>query len=153
MADELREALAAIHKWKPDDESANPLPEWLLKLFGEIADFRIRDIAQHPGGGILLCAKRQNAAADETDYFADEDDAPSEAPEEVPLAGHCAQVAAIAEKLARACVGEPVARIAQAAANRLQNLLVKPVRVNRRISSVKPLVCPMTSGMRCCPRN
>ena len=115
MADELREALAAIHKWKPDDESANPLPEWLLKLFGEIADFRIRDIAQHPGGGILLCAKRQNAAADETDYFADEDDAPSEAPEEVPLAGHCAQVAAIAEKLARACVGEPVARIAQAA--------------------------------------
>jgi CRISPR-associated endonuclease/helicase Cas3 len=115
MADELREALAVIHEWKPDDESTPPLPEWLLKLFGETADFRVRDIAQHPGGGVLLCAKRQNPAADEPDYFADEDDAPSEAPEEVPLAGHCAHVAVIAEKLARACLGEPVARIAQAA--------------------------------------
>lgn len=115
MADELHEALAAIHEWKPDDEFTTPLPEWLLKLFGETAGFRVRDIAQHPGGGILLCAKRQNAAADETDYFADEDDAPSEAPEEVPLAGHCAQVAAIAETLARACLGESVARITQAA--------------------------------------
>lgn len=115
MANELREALAAIIEWKPNDESATPLPEWLLELFGKTASFRGRDIAQLPGGGILLCAKRQYPAADETDYFADEDDAPSEAPEEVPLAGHCAQVAAIAGKLARACVGEPVARIAQAA--------------------------------------
>jgi CRISPR-associated endonuclease/helicase Cas3 len=115
MADELREAITVINEWKPDGESTTPLPEWLLKLFGKTASFRVRDIAQFPGGGILLCAKQQNPAADETDYFADEDDAPSEAPEEVPLAGHCAQVAAIAEKLARACVGETVARIAQAA--------------------------------------
>jgi len=115
MADELREALAAVREWKPDDQSTTPRHEWLLKLFGEIAGFRIRDLAQHPGGGILLCAKRRNRAVDETNYFADEDDAPSEAPEEVPLAGHCAQVAATAEKLARACVGEPAARIALAA--------------------------------------
>ena len=109
MADELREAIAAIHEWKPDNESTTPLPEWLLKLFGKTADFRVRDIAQHPGGGILLCAKRQNPVADESDYFADEDDAPSEAPEEIPLAGHCAQVAAVAEKLACACFGEHAA--------------------------------------------
>jgi len=115
MADELREALAAICKWNPDDESTTPLPEWLLKLFDETAGFRVRDIAQHPGGGILLCAKRQNPAADETDYFADEDDAPSEAPEEILLAGHCAQVAAIAEKLARTCLGEHTALVAKAA--------------------------------------
>jgi CRISPR-associated endonuclease/helicase Cas3 len=115
MADELREALAAIHEWKPDDESTTPLPEWLLKLFGKTAGFRFRDIAQHPGGGILLCAKRQNPVADESDYFAEEDDAPSEAPEEILLAGHCAQVSAVAEKLARACFDEHTAMVAKAA--------------------------------------
>jgi CRISPR-associated endonuclease/helicase Cas3 len=53
--------------------------------------------------------------ADEPDFFADDDDARSEAPKEVTLADHCAQVADAADKLARACLDEPTALLVKAA--------------------------------------
>ena len=102
-------AIAAVLQWVPKDESVSPLPDWLRELFTATREYRASDIARHPGGGIILCSKKKNRAVEETDYFADEDDAPSEAPDEVPLAGHCAQVAAVAEKLAHACIGKHAA--------------------------------------------
>lgn len=112
---ELDEAIAAVREWKPAAEADEDLPQWLRELFTATQDFRMRDLARHPGGGIILRAKDQQPNADEPDYFADEDDARSEAPEEVQLATHCAQVAATAAMLARACLGEDAAPIMKTA--------------------------------------
>lgn len=105
---ELDEAIAAVLEWKPNEET-DALPDWLRELFIVTRDYRISDIARHPDSGIILRAKKQKPNADEPDYFADEDDARSEAPEAVELAAHCAQVATVAEKFARACLGDDVA--------------------------------------------
>jgi CRISPR-associated endonuclease/helicase Cas3 len=115
MVGELRDALTAVREWKPEDESTRQLPDWLLKLFNDTAEFRVRDIAQHPGRGILLRGKKRDIGPDETDYFSDEDDVPSEAPDEVPLAVHCSQVATAAAKLAHACLGPDAVAIAKTA--------------------------------------
>lgn len=114
-ADELHEALSHVLEWSPEDESATPLPDWLKQLFRETASFGFSDIAQHPAGGIVLRARSAHPTADEPDFFADDDDTPSEAPEEIPLADHCAQVANIAEQLARACLGQADATLARLA--------------------------------------
>jgi CRISPR-associated endonuclease/helicase Cas3 len=112
---ELDEAIAAILEWMPETETEHSLPDWLRDLFIVTQDYRISDIARHPGGGIILRAKKQKTNADEPDYFADDDDARSEAAEAVPLATHCAQVAIAAEKLAHACLGDHAAAVTKAA--------------------------------------
>ncbi len=114
-ADELRDALSTVLEWTPEDESVSSLPNWLRNLFDETADFRFDDIALHPGGGIILRAKSKKAAADETDYFSDDDDSPSEAPNEIKLVAHCTQVAGTAAALARTCLGEHAAPLAKTA--------------------------------------
>jgi CRISPR-associated endonuclease/helicase Cas3 len=111
---ELDEVIAALLEWKPQAESDSALPAWLRELFTATLDY-VSDIARHPGGGIVLRAKKQDANRDETDYFSDEDDAPSEGSEEVALHAHCAQVANIAETLAFACLGENAALVSKAA--------------------------------------
>jgi CRISPR-associated endonuclease/helicase Cas3 len=105
-ADELRSALAAVANWQPEGPDGEPLPDWLRSLFDAVADFRVRDLAEHPGGGLILRAKPNQQVADETDFFADEDDTPTEAPDRVTLEEHSAQVANIAATLARACLGQ-----------------------------------------------
>jgi CRISPR-associated endonuclease/helicase Cas3 len=112
---ELDEAIATVLMWKPEAEAVSALPDWLRDLFTATRDYYLRDIARHPGGGIILRAKKQKPNVDEPDYFADDDDARSESPVAVPLAAHCAQVADAAEKLAHACLGAPAALIAKAA--------------------------------------
>lgn len=115
VADDLRDAMKKVLEWQPEDASASALPDWLRGLFEEAASFRFHEIAVHPGGGIILCAKAKKATADEVDYFADEDDAPSESPDVVTVTDHCAQVAAAAEKLARACLGKDATALANTA--------------------------------------
>jgi CRISPR-associated endonuclease/helicase Cas3 len=106
-ADELRNALAAVRNWQPEEPDGKPLPDWLHALFAAVADFRVRDLAaEHPGGGLILRARPRQQAADETDFFADEDDIPTEAPDRVTLEAHSLQVADIADTLARACLGQ-----------------------------------------------
>jgi CRISPR-associated endonuclease/helicase Cas3 len=114
-ADELRDALSTILEWTSEDESVPPLPDWLRNLIDETASFRFDDIAPHPGGGIILCAKSKKAVTNETDYFSDNDDSPSEAPNEIKLVAHCTQVAGVAAILARACLGEYAAPLAKTA--------------------------------------
>jgi len=105
-ADELRDALAAVRNWQPEEADTEPLPDWLRGLFDAVADFRV--LAEHPGGGLILRAKPNQQVADETDFFADEDDTPIEAPARVTLEEHSAQVADVAATLARACLGQNV---------------------------------------------
>ncbi|MBI1839511.1 MAG: type I-U CRISPR-associated helicase/endonuclease Cas3 [Verrucomicrobia bacterium] len=112
---ERDEAIAAILEWMPAAETDSALPIWLRELFTATRDYYVSDIARHPGGGIILRAKKRNLTQDETDYFSDEDDIPSEALAEVLLTAHCAQVATIAGKLAHACLGEAAVTAAKAA--------------------------------------
>lgn len=115
QAEELRDAIAAVRQWEPENERQEALPEWLRKIFRDVEDFRFSDIAQHPAGGIIVRAKSKGFAADQIDFFADEDDAPSEAPDEIYLSDHCSQVSSIAATFAHACLGEDlngVSRIA-----------------------------------------
>jgi len=114
LADELRDALAAVREWQPENTN-DELPAWLHDICEKTKDFRCNDIAQHPGGGIVLRAKKSDATRDEMDYFSNDEDAGSEAPDSVPLADHCAQVAAAAEKLAHACLGPDLAPLTKAA--------------------------------------
>ncbi len=112
---ELDEAIAAVLEWKPEDETTPALPVWLRDLFTVTRDYYVRDIARHPGGGIILRAKKQKPNADEPDYFSDDDDARSESPDKVFLRSHCEQVADAANTLARACLDETAAPVAKAA--------------------------------------
>jgi CRISPR-associated endonuclease/helicase Cas3 len=105
-ADELRDALAAVRNWQPEQPVGKLLPDWLPGLFDAVTDFRVRDLAEHPGGGLILRARPNQQAADETDFFADEDDTPTEAPDRVTLEAHSLQVANIADTLARSCLGQ-----------------------------------------------
>ena len=107
-ADELRDALAAVRNWQPEEPDSEPLPDWLRGLIEAVADFRAKDVAEHTGGGLILRARPSQEVADETDFFADEDDIPTEAPDRVSLDDHSAQVANIAATLARACLGQDV---------------------------------------------
>jgi CRISPR-associated endonuclease/helicase Cas3 len=107
--------IAAVLEWKPEAETDSALPGWLRELFAATLDYYVSDIARHPGGGIVLRAKKQSSNCDETDYLSDEDDTPSEAPEKVSLQAHCAKVATIAERLARACLGQNAAAVSKAA--------------------------------------
>lgn len=111
---ERDEAITAVLEWKPEAEPDSALPGWLRELFTATLDYYVSDIARHPGGGVVLRAKKQNSNRDETDYFSDDDDTPSEAPDEVLLQAHCAKVATVAEKLARACLGENAAPVSKA---------------------------------------
>ena len=112
---ERDEAIAAVLEWKPEAETVPALPVWLRDLFTAIQDYRVNDLARHPDGGIILRAKKQKPNADEPDYFADDDDARSEAPKSVSLAAHCVQVADAAGKLACACLGDNAAPVTKAA--------------------------------------
>jgi CRISPR-associated endonuclease/helicase Cas3 len=115
LVGELRDALDAVREWHPENGTA--LPDWLRDIFERTRDFTYTDIAQHPGGGIILRARKTGASRDDTDYFAEDDfdddtDAASEGPEVVSLSTHCAQVARTAATLARACLSEADADIA-----------------------------------------
>jgi CRISPR-associated endonuclease/helicase Cas3 len=112
---ELDDAIATVLNWKPESETDAALPDWLRDLFAATKDYLVRDIASHPAGGIILRAKTQRSGADQPDYFADEDDARSEAPEAVELANHCTQVATTAEQFALACLGPDAAPLIKAA--------------------------------------
>jgi CRISPR-associated endonuclease/helicase Cas3 len=114
-ADELRDALSTVFEWKQENDSASELPEWLHSLFEEVASFRFDDIATYPNGSIIVQARPKKTATDETDFFGDDDDSPSAAPREIKLAGHCDQVAMVAGKLARACLGEDAAPLTKTA--------------------------------------
>lgn len=129
--DELRELQSGVFAWMPEDEPMSPLPDWLQQLFREVAGFRISDIAQHPGGGIILRARPAQPVCDDVDFFADEDDAPSEAADEIPLAEHSAQVAGIAEDLSRACLGDDAAAV-----GRIAGLWHDAGKLDRRFQSV-----------------
>lgn len=53
----------------------------------------------------MLRARAGETVAEESDLFADDDETPSETPDDVPFADHVAQVAGGAEALASACLG------------------------------------------------
>lgn len=112
---ERDEAIAAVLDWTPASETDAALPRWLRELFTATRDYYVSDIARHPSGGIILRAKKRDPNADETDYFADDDDARSEAPHKVPLPAHCNLVATIAGTLAHACLGDDAAPVAKSA--------------------------------------
>jgi CRISPR-associated endonuclease/helicase Cas3 len=104
-AGELRELLENVRNWTPEGEDAPALPGWLRQLFDEVKDFRFRDIAQHPAGGLILSARPRYNLQEEPDLFAEDDDEPSEAPDEVTLKQHTADVKQKASELASACLG------------------------------------------------
>lgn len=114
LADELRDALAAVRQWQPADGAKN-LPTWLRTLFEQTKDFDFRKLSAHPGDGLILYAKNARKR-DEPDYFADDEfedgtDTASEAPEAASLSVHCAQVAREACILAEACLGPSTAAV------------------------------------------
>ena len=118
-ASELREALKALRDWQPL-EAEQDLPAWLRNLFKQTSDFNFNKCGEHPGGGLVIYAKRADKNRDTTDYFAEDEfendtDDGSEAPEAVSLAVHCAQVAREAAAMSRACLGEKAAVVAQPA--------------------------------------
>ncbi len=112
---ELRDALAAVRDWAPGDGTPSPLDPWLRDLLGKGADVRKRDVAVHPGGGLILRAPAATPP-EEPDLFADEDDAWSEAPDEILLADHTAQVEQAVTALAHSCLDTDAAPLLQAAA-------------------------------------
>lgn len=112
---ELDVAIAAVLEWEPESGTAPALPAWLHRIFTATQNYRVQDLARHPGGGLILRAKPQKPNADEPDYFADEDDAHSQAPQEVELARHSAQVADVAARFAHACLGETAVPVLRAA--------------------------------------
>ena len=118
LADDLRDALAAVHQWQPADGVKN-LPSWLRALFEQVKDFDFRKRSAHPGGGLVLYAKTARKR-DEPDYFADDEfendtDTASEAPEAASLLVHCGQVAREAAALASACLGPSSAAVVHTA--------------------------------------
>ncbi len=112
---ELHDALAAVRDWTPEDGAPSPLDLWLRDLFAAVAHVRKRDVAVHPGGGLVLRAPAA-VPAEEPDLFADEDDQWSEAPGEIPLTDHTEQVEQTVGVLARSCLDEATAALLQAAA-------------------------------------
>ncbi len=104
---ELRDALEAVRNWIPDGNT-QALPTWLMELFESTKAFRFSDIAYHPGGGIIIYAKKSVRRDNTTNYFEDdfEDDSDfnSNFPEAASLAVHCAQVAREAFALGNACL-------------------------------------------------
>lgn len=117
-AGELRDALKAVRDWRPEGDT-QPLPGWLLGLFEKTKNFRFNDIADYPGGGLVLYARIANGPRDTTDYFEDDfendTDDSSAAPEAASLAAHCAQVAREAAALAGACLDGAAAAVFQPA--------------------------------------
>lgn len=112
---ELRDALAAVRDWTPQDGASSPLDPWLRDLFAAVAQVRKRDVAVHPGGGLVLRAPAA-APEEEPDLFADQDDAWSEASEEILLADHTAQVEDTVAVLAQSCLDTNAASLLQTAA-------------------------------------
>jgi len=115
-AGELRDALAAVRDWVPEYEAISPLPDWLRAAFSAVADFRVDDCPEHPGVGLILRARPARVGDNELDLFADEDDQPSEAPEDVTLDAHTAEVERTAGLLAQACLGQSAAPVFTGAA-------------------------------------
>jgi CRISPR-associated endonuclease/helicase Cas3 len=113
---ELHDALAAVRHWAPESGGSEPLPPWLHGLFTAVAGVRKCDVAVHPSGGLVLRAPASAPRDDEPDLFADEDDQLSQAPEEIHLADHTAQVERTAGLMARACLDDATASVIQAAA-------------------------------------
>ena len=112
MADELREALAAVVN---GSRTTNPhLPEWLRELFGETAAFASATSPSIPAAA-LFCGQKGRTRLRMKRIISLTRTTRKRSTGRSSLGGHCDQVAAIAEILARACVGEHVARIAQAA--------------------------------------
>jgi CRISPR-associated endonuclease Cas3-HD len=114
--EELRDALAAVRDWTPEDEATPPLPEWLRELLAAVQDLRFRDVAEHPGGGLVLRARTPLQDADEPDFFADEDDQPSDRPDALSLDAHTAEVESKASQLAVACLGDSAKGLFETAA-------------------------------------
>jgi len=108
-AAELRDALVAVRDWLPEGAEQVPLPPWLRELFAAVADFRVRDLADHPGSGLILHARAAATKQNEPDLFADDDDQTSEAPDRLTLDVHAADVERAATLLATACLGEEAA--------------------------------------------
>jgi CRISPR-associated endonuclease/helicase Cas3 len=117
-AAELREKLQAVRDWQPQEGEQN-LPTWLRSLFEQTSDFNFNKRGEHPGGGLVIYAKKARKR-DEPDYFAEEEfendnDDSSVAPEAASLAAHCAQVAREATAMSRACLDEKAAAVIQPA--------------------------------------
>lgn len=114
---DLDAALATVLDWQPVDDTTPPLPEWLRELLAATQDYLVRELARHPGGGLILRAKSTPTPKDQTDFLAEDDfdeadDARSEAPDPIELAAHCTRVATVAEAFARACLGPDAATLA-----------------------------------------
>lgn len=114
---DLRDSLAAVAGWKCESETSSVLPEWLRELFGKVKDVRLRDIGQHPEGGLILMAPQKQDRDEEPDFFADDDDERSEAPDYVLLEVHTADVKRNASQLARACLGDAASTLFESAAD------------------------------------
>lgn len=102
---EIRERIEELKDWQPAEEE-NDLPK-RVRCFLERNE--IQKIEKHPSGGIILFGKAAPSDKEEDDLFADEDDLASASPSSVPLEyrlleNHLAEVACIAEKLAKHCL-------------------------------------------------
>ena len=89
--------------YRPANEAAAPaLPQWHLDYLRSIP--RDARIDSHPGGGLVLSARRQSRVASEPDLFADDDDLTSLAGEAVSLKTHTAAVVGAVQKMATRCL-------------------------------------------------
>jgi len=116
---DLDAALAAVLDWQPTEGATAPLPQWLRELLTAVQDYLVRDLAHHPGGGLILRARSKPATNEQIDFFEEDfdeaDDSRSEAPDPIELAAHCSMVASVAGAFANACLGQDAAAIAKLA--------------------------------------
>ena len=105
---EIGERIKELKDWQPAEEES-PLPKHVLNFLKEN---KIQKIERHPSGGVTLFGNHDRSTKpdeEEDDLFADEDDLASASPISVPLEdrlleNHLADVACIAEKLAKHCL-------------------------------------------------
>lgn len=116
---ELCSGLQEVASWQPEGGYENdfePLPDWLRQTILAVSGALRRDVATHPGGGLILQAAASAKEPKEPDLFADEDDGWSEASVEVTLADHTEQVTRIAAAFGLTCLDCEEARLLEAAA-------------------------------------
>lgn len=114
--EELRDAFAAILRWTSENDRQESVPDWLRKLFNAIEGFTLRDIDEHPGGGLVIRAPEKSRYEEETDFFSDEDDDGTEAPNFVLFETHTEDVKRVASQLAGICLGGSANKLFEIAA-------------------------------------
>ena len=102
--DELRDSFTSVQDWISSGENKSEFPDWFRNLFAK--DFRFHNVDQHPAGGLILQAAANLNQEDEPDFFADDEEETSEAPNFVRLEQHTADVKQNATALARVCLGD-----------------------------------------------